>query len=88
MKQNLLAILLLTLTACGSQQSTNPVLDIEGGKIQGVASNDPSVLVYKGVPYAAAPVGDLRWKAPQAVTPWEGSSFSLSSKCSSLSFKE
>ena len=72
MKQNLLAILLLTLTACGSQQSTNPVLDIEGGKIQGVASNDPSVLVYKGVPYAAAPVGDLRWKAPQAVTPWEG----------------
>lgn len=72
MKQQLFAILLLTLAACGSQQSANPVLDIEGGKIQGVASNDPSVLVYKGVPYAAAPVGDLRWKAPQAVTPWEG----------------
>ena len=28
--------------------------------------------VYKGVPFAAPPVGDLRWKAPQPVIPWEG----------------
>lgn len=63
----------MALASCSSQQSANnPVLDIEGGKIQGVVSNDPAVLVYKGVPYAAAPVGDLRWKAPQPVVPWEG----------------
>jgi len=64
---------LLVLTACSSQQSVNnPVLNIEGGQIQGVTSNEPEVLVYKGVPYAAPPVGDLRWKAPQPVQAWEG----------------
>ena len=73
MKLHLLSIALLALASCSSQQSANnPVLSIEGGEIQGVVSNDPAVLVYKGVPYAAAPVGDLRWKAPQAVSPWEG----------------
>ncbi len=31
-----------------------------------------SVRVYRGIPYAAPPIGDLRWKPPQPVTPWEG----------------
>lgn len=31
---------------------------------------DPSVRVFKGIPFAAPPVGDLRWKTPQPVTPW------------------
>jgi para-nitrobenzyl esterase len=31
-----------------------------------------AVRVYRGIPYAAPPVGDLRWKPPQPVTPWEG----------------
>ncbi len=30
------------------------------------------VRVYRGIPYAAPPIGDLRWKPPQPVTPWEG----------------
>ena len=73
MKLHLFSIALLTLASCSSQQSANnPILTIEGGQIQGVVSNDPDVMIYKGVPYAAAPVGDLRWKAPQPVTPWEG----------------
>lgn len=73
MKIHLLSIALLALASCSSQQSANnPVLTIEGGQIQGVVSNDPDVLVYKGVPYAAAPVGDLRWRAPQPVKAWEG----------------
>ena len=73
MKFHLFTIALLALASCSSQQSVNnPILTIEGGQIQGVASNDPEVLVYKGVPYAAPPVGDLRWKAPQPVVAWEG----------------
>jgi len=30
------------------------------------------VRIYRGIPYAAPPVGDLRWKPPQPVTPWKG----------------
>ena len=65
-----LALPLLLLAAACSQQ--NPVLSVEGGQVQGIPSEAPGVTVFKGVPYAAAPVGDLRWEAPQPVTPWEG----------------
>ena len=50
--------------------SGNPVLDITGGKVQGVKEGE--VLVYKGIPFAAPPVGDLRGKAPSPVLPWKG----------------
>ena len=50
----------------------NPVLEIEGGKVQGVESSVKGVYIYKGIPFAAPPVGDLRWKEPQPVVPWEG----------------
>lgn len=40
------------------------------GQVQGVVEED--VLVFKGVPYAAPPVGQLRWKPPVDPAPWEG----------------
>src|SRR5262245_39501173 len=46
------------------------VVKVSGGEIQGVVFDD--VAVYGGIPYAAAPVGDLRWRAPQAVAKWKG----------------
>lgn len=49
-----------------------PVLTVSGGKIQGVPTQTKDVFVYKGIPFAAPPVGDLRWKAPQPVIPWMG----------------
>lgn len=49
-----------------------PVLKIEGGEVQGVATAKRGVVVYKGIPYAAPPIGENRWKAPQPVIPWEG----------------
>ncbi len=48
------------------------VLEVEGGQIQGVKTLDGKVEIYAGIPYAKAPVGDLRWKEPQDVEPWEG----------------
>lgn len=61
------------MTACTSTQKQaeeNPVLTIEGGQIQGVLTDSTNVMVYKGIPYAAPPVGDLRWKRPQPVVAW------------------
>ena len=49
-----------------------PVLEITGGQVRGVETATAGVDLYKGIPYAAPPVGDLRWKAPQPVVPWMG----------------
>ena len=45
-------------------------MPIEGGEIEGV--NEGGIAIYKGIPFAAPPVGDLRWKPPQPVHPWPG----------------
>lgn len=46
---------------------------VTGGKIRGYLSpNDSSVAIYKGIPYAAPPVGENRWRAPQDVKAWSG----------------
>ena len=63
---------LVTAAALVGCHPANPVLDIEGGKVQGVESSVKGVYIYKGIPFAAPPVGDLRWKEPQPVVPWEG----------------
>src|SRR5450432_1882740 len=42
------------------------------GIVEGVVSADNKVRTFKGIPYAAPPVGALRWKAPQSVQPWSG----------------
>jgi len=45
---------------------------VEGGQVQGVAGKDTSITAFKGIPFAAPPVGDLRWRAPKPVVPWQG----------------
>ena len=45
---------------------------VEGGHVRGIPAGNPVYTVFKGIPYAAPPVGELRWKAPQPVIPWEG----------------
>lgn len=49
----------------------NPtVVQIDSGKVRGVKTGD--AIGFKGIPYAAPPVGDLRWRVPQPVKPWSG----------------
>jgi para-nitrobenzyl esterase len=50
---------------------TDPVR-ITGGLVSGIDSGDGAVRVYKGIPFAAPPVGELRWREPQPVRPWSG----------------
>ena len=45
---------------------------VENGRIRGVASADPRVTAFKGIPFAAPPVGENRWRAPQPAENWEG----------------
>ncbi len=53
--------------------SRAPQLGIDSGKIAGgVAGQRGDVWVFKGIPYAAPPVGALRWRPPQPAAPWEG----------------
>src|SRR5262249_32579243 len=45
---------------------------VEGGLISGVTDAKSEVRVFKGIPFAAPPVGDLRWRAPSPVKAWTG----------------
>ena len=45
---------------------------LQEGQILGVRDTESDIISYKGIPFAAPPVGELRWKAPQAVESWEG----------------
>ena len=60
--QKLMAPLLLN--------STKPIVQTNVGKVAGY--KDGSINVFKGIPFAAPPVGNLRWKAPQPVQAWSG----------------
>src|ERR1700761_368190 len=51
-----------------------PLVEVrtEAGLVSGVTNSTGDVTAYKGIPFAAPPVGDLRWKAPQPVKHWDG----------------
>ncbi len=51
----------------------NTPIKIDSGLLTGTTDGkDTSIRAYKGIPYAAPPVGDLRWKAPQPAKKWDG----------------
>lgn len=52
---------MMMLAACGTLPVDSTLVTVEGGVIQGVWAD--GVLAYKGIPYAAPPVSDLRWRS-------------------------
>ncbi len=64
----------LILTMAGlsvaQAQTAGPVVATEGGAVQGARVGD--LVWFKGIPFAAPPVGDMRWRAPQPAKPWAG----------------
>jgi len=57
--------------AAAAQQLPKPI-QTDSGKVQGVLTSDQKVIAYKGIPYAAPPVEDLRWLPPQPTGRWKG----------------
>src|SRR5215470_2861945 len=68
----LVGALAVSLILAGSSlaRKANDTIKVEGGVISGATVD--GVRSFKGIPFAAPPVGDLRWKAPQPVIAWEG----------------
>lgn len=52
-------------------RASGPRVAVPGGVIEGVTADDGSAL-FRGVPFAAPPLGPLRWRPPQPVAPWTG----------------
>ncbi len=55
-----------------NKKSIHEEVQTEYGLISGVYNENSGITSFKGIPFAAPPVGDLRWKEPQPPAPWEG----------------
>lgn len=66
-----IALMTMPLTACAQDAAADPlVVAVENGALRG--NVEDGVLSFKGIPFAAPPVGDLRWRAPQPAADWDG----------------
>ncbi|AMO70619.1 carboxylesterase/lipase family protein [Sphingorhabdus sp. M41] len=64
-----LALLLAVMVPVPAAAADGPVVDAPAGKVQG--SEEKGVRIFKGIPYAAPPVGKLRWTPPQPAADWQ-----------------
>ena len=56
----------------GKTPKAASIIKTEKGAVQGIFSDDGKVEIFAGIPFAKPPVGDLRWKEPQELEPWDG----------------
>lgn len=64
------ALTVATWLAQSASAAIDAPIRIDSGLIEGIPALTPGVMVFEGIPYAAPPVGELRWKPPQPVEPW------------------
>jgi para-nitrobenzyl esterase len=78
------ALCCAVLVACGGDGDDTPRVRTDAGELQGVATD--TLHKYLGIPYAAPPVGALRWQPPAAPAPWSGTrdASAFASHCAQL----
>ncbi|MBN1546074.1 MAG: carboxylesterase family protein, partial [Syntrophaceae bacterium] len=62
------SMFVLLVAGCSNKQQPS-LVKVDGGMVQGTTQD--GLTVFKGIPFAAPPVGNLRWKAPQPVAQWD-----------------
>ena len=68
----LLRSIIVASTALSLSAALTKPVSTQAGMISGVPGTDPTVTVFKGIPFAAPPTGSLRWAAPQDPVKWTG----------------
>jgi len=64
------ALVAIQITSCITLTSIAAPIKVEGGLVEGTVEG--GITVYKGIPFAAPPTGNLRWRPPQPVQNWDG----------------
>lgn len=67
-----LLILLALSCAVKHDRLIDPIVETNYGKVKGAVNESGTVVSFKGIPYAAPPVGNMRWREPQPPSSWEG----------------
>jgi para-nitrobenzyl esterase len=70
MFRTMIAATAFSAALAGPALAAPDTINISGGEIHGLVAG--TVASFKGIPFAAPPVGDLRWRPPQPVKPWSG----------------
>ncbi|HWV61059.1 MAG TPA: carboxylesterase family protein, partial [Sphingopyxis sp.] len=61
-------ITMLSLLLAAANPSAAPVATVDAGTLSGARDGD--VRIFKGIPYAAPPTGEFRWRPPAPAAPW------------------
>ena len=69
---SLIAGAAVVASIAGGRAEAQVQVKTTGGMVQGSTTSDGRTRVYKSIPFAAPPVGNLRWQAPQPAAPWPG----------------
>jgi para-nitrobenzyl esterase len=67
------ALIVSTMLPIAAANAANPLqVKTDKGKVGGAYTSDQKVVAFKGIPFAAPPVGNLRWQPPQPAAEWKG----------------